>query len=283
MNRSIDNLQEFGSLKVTLLGIAGDMETIFDVTPALKKLDQLDGLAKEEHAETTAPTQQSKSQLQELVHIFEAEMGMITPMQSEELRILLFEDKYDFELIKLALREAVVNRKVSLNYIKAILRNWRNDGLMSTQAVEQRKENVLKPRKTIKILIFISRWMGPGTENNMLSKKRFLEALDIIVAMFPEAHGELEWETPFQLLIATILSAQATDKGVNKATPGLFAKYPDPESLAQADIADVEQCIRTIGLYKTKAKNIVKTSQMLVENFNSELPRDKSYYKPCRV
>ncbi|MGL4247702.1 MAG: endonuclease III, partial [Lactococcus garvieae] len=109
----------------------------------------------------------------------------------------------------------------------------------------------------------------------MLSKKRFLEALDIIVAMFPEAHGELEWETPFQLLIATILSAQATDKGVNKATPGLFAKYPDPESLAQADIADVEQCIRTIGLYKTKAKNIVKTSQMLVENFNSELPRDK--------
>ena len=71
--------------------------------------------------------------------------------------------------------------------------------------------------------------MGPGTENNMLSKKRFLEALDIIVAMFPEAHGELEWETPFQLLIATILSAQATDKGVNKATPGLFAKYPDPE------------------------------------------------------
>src|SRR5699024_7392112 len=118
----------------------GDMETIFDVTPALKKLDQLDGLAKEEQIETTAPTQQNKNQLQELVNIFEAEMGMITPMQSEELRILLFEEKYDFELIKLALREAVVNRKVSLNYIKAILRNWRNDGLMSTQAVEQRKE-----------------------------------------------------------------------------------------------------------------------------------------------
>lgn len=140
VNRSIDKLQDFGSLKVTLLGIAGDMETIFDVTPALKKLDQLDGLAKEEQIETTAPTQQNKNQLQELVNIFEAEMGMITPMQSEELRILLFEEKYDFELIKLALREAVVNRKVSLNYIKAILRNWRNDGLMSTQAVEQRKE-----------------------------------------------------------------------------------------------------------------------------------------------
>ena len=100
--------------------------------------------------------------------------------------------------------------------------------------------------------------MGPGTENNMLSKKRFLEALDIIVAMFPEAHGELEWETPFQLLIATILSAQATDKGVNKATPGLFAKYPDPESLAQADIADVEQCIERLDFTKQKRRILSK-------------------------
>jgi DnaD and phage-associated domain len=135
VNRSIDNLQTFGSLKVTLRGTASDMETIFDVTPALKRLDQLSGLTKESESPV-----QNKSQLQELVNIFESEVGMVTPMQSEELRILLFEDKYDFELIKLALREAVVNRKVSLNYIKAILRNWRNDGLMSTQAVEQRKE-----------------------------------------------------------------------------------------------------------------------------------------------
>ena len=61
----------------------------------------------------------------------------------------------------------------------------------------------------------------------MLSKKKFLEVLAIIADMFPEAHGELDAETPFQLLIAVILSAQATDKGVNKATPALFAKYPD--------------------------------------------------------
>lgn len=109
----------------------------------------------------------------------------------------------------------------------------------------------------------------------MLNKKRFLEAFALIEQMFPEAHGELEWETPFQLLIATILSAQATDKGVNKATPALFAAYPDAEKMANADIADVENYVKTIGLYRTKAKNIVRTAQMLTEEFGGELPKDK--------
>ncbi|MEG2255014.1 MAG: tyrosine-type recombinase/integrase, partial [Vagococcus sp.] len=77
------------------------------------------------------------------------------------------------------------------------------------------------------------------------------EALEIIEEMFPQAHGELNWETPFQLLIATILSAQATDKGVNKATPALFAAYPDAETMAEASVEDIEQKIRTIGLYNT--------------------------------
>jgi endonuclease-3 len=110
----------------------------------------------------------------------------------------------------------------------------------------------------------------------MISKKRFLEALEIIDEMFPEAHGELNWQTPFQLLIATILSAQATDIGVNKATPALFAHYPDAESLAKADLTDVESYIRTIGLYHNKAKNIIKTARMLVDwGYTKELPKDK--------
>lgn len=109
----------------------------------------------------------------------------------------------------------------------------------------------------------------------MISKKKFLEALQIIDKMFPDAHGELNWETPFQLLIAVILSAQTTDKGVNKATPKLFAQFPDAESLAKADLTAVEDCIRTIGLYRTKAKNIVKTAQMIVTEFNGRLPKDK--------
>lgn len=109
----------------------------------------------------------------------------------------------------------------------------------------------------------------------MISKKKFLEALEIIKQMFPEAHGELHWETPFQLLVATILSAQATDKGVNKATPMLFEHFPDAASLAKAHLSEVEKYTRTIGLYHTKSKNIVKTAQMLVSDYNSELPRDK--------
>lgn len=110
----------------------------------------------------------------------------------------------------------------------------------------------------------------------VLSKKRFTEVLDIIADMFPEAHGELTSDTPFQLLIAVILSAQATDKGVNKATPALFAAYPDSKSLAQAAVSDVERLIKTIGLYRSKAKNIIRTAIMIEEDFGGQIPQDKA-------
>ena len=84
----------------------------------------------------------------------------------------------------------------------------------------------------------------------MLGRKRVNEALALMGKMFPDAHGELEWETPFQLLVAVILSAQTTDKAVNKVTPGLWARYPEIEDLASANLNDVEMCLRTIGLYK---------------------------------
>lgn len=89
---------------------------------------------------------------------------------------------------------------------------------------------------------------------------------------YPEALCELDHETPFQLLIATILSAQATDVGVNKATPGLFAVFPDAESLAEAGQEDVELLINSLGLYRNKAKSIIKCSQQLIELHNGELP-----------
>ncbi|WEV60263.1 endonuclease III [Streptococcaceae bacterium ESL0729] len=108
-----------------------------------------------------------------------------------------------------------------------------------------------------------------------IGKRKFREVMDIIAQMYPEAHGELVADTPFQLLIATILSAQATDKGVNKATPALFAKYPDAKSLAAADVSDVEALIKTIGLYRTKAKNIVAASKKLIADFGGEIPLDK--------
>jgi endonuclease-3 len=99
----------------------------------------------------------------------------------------------------------------------------------------------------------------------MLSGKRTVEALNRMELMYPDAKGELDHETPFQYLIAVILSAQATDVSVNKVTPGLFASYPTAKDLAKASLEDVISKIRTIGLYKNKAKNIIKTSQMLVE------------------
>jgi endonuclease-3 len=109
----------------------------------------------------------------------------------------------------------------------------------------------------------------------MISKTNFLKALDIIGQMYPDAKGELNADTPFQLLIAVILSAQATDKGVNKATPALFEAYPDADSLAQASLEDVEDKIRTIGLYKTKAKNIIRTAQMLIADYDGQIPLSK--------
>ena len=100
----------------------------------------------------------------------------------------------------------------------------------------------------------------------MLGRKRVNEALALMGEMFPNAHGELEWETPFQLLVAVILSAQTTDKAVNKITPGLWARYPEIEDLASANLDDVEMCLRTIGLYKNKAKNNASADAQGVNN-----------------
>ncbi len=135
VNQAIDRLAKFGTMKVALLERDGEMETFFDTRPAFQKLDQLVTTGS---SELTQP-QQEEGQLKTLVSMFEAEMGMISPVQMEELRAWLFEEHYDFQLIQQALREAVLNRKVSLNYIKAILRNWKNDGVTSLHDVEEKQ------------------------------------------------------------------------------------------------------------------------------------------------
>lgn len=106
-----------------------------------------------------------------------------------------------------------------------------------------------------------------------IGKVRLKKIMAIIADMFPEAKGELEWEKPYQLLIAVILSAQTTDKAVNKVTPFLWAKYPNLEDLASANRTDVELILKSIGLYKTKARNIIKTAQILVDNYNGQVPK----------
>ena len=90
--------------------------------------------------------------------------------------------------------------------------------------------------------------------------------------LYPDAHCELNYDSIFHLLIAVMLSAQTTDNSVNKVTPILFEKYVTPLDLANANLEDVENIIRSIGLYKNKAKNIIATSKMLVEKYNSIVP-----------
>lgn len=100
------------------------------------------------------------------------------------------------------------------------------------------------------------------------------EILDEIYILFPNAHCELNYNNIFELAVATILSAQTTDKSVNKVTPNLFSKYPNPMELANAKEEDVLQIIKSIGLSKTKSKNIVAFSKKVHEQFNDVVPND---------
>lgn len=94
-----------------------------------------------------------------------------------------------------------------------------------------------------------------------------------LARLYPTPRTALDYDTPWQLIIAVSLSAQTTDKKVNEATPGLFAVYPDAQSLAKAELSDVEDRIKTIGLYKGKAKRAIAAAQMLIDDFDGEIPK----------
>ncbi len=89
---------------------------------------------------------------------------------------------------------------------------------------------------------------------------------------YPDAHCELDFTSPFELLVATVLSAQTTDVRVNMVTPTLFAKYPAPADLAAADREDVESIIQSTGFFRAKTHAIVGLSQAIVERFGGEVP-----------
>ena len=109
----------------------------------------------------------------------------------------------------------------------------------------------------------------------MLSKTKTIEAVQTMGDLFPDAHCELNHRNAFELLIATILSAQATDVGVNKVTPKLFERFPTPSRLATASEEAVIECIQSLGLYRSKAKNIRLCAQQLMERFNGEVPQTR--------
>ena len=98
------------------------------------------------------------------------------------------------------------------------------------------------------------------------------EILDVIEEIFPNAKCELHHESPFQLLVAVVLSAQTTDESVNKVTPALFKAYPTSKEMARATISNIEPYIRRIGLYRNKARSISALSKDLEAKFNGVVP-----------
>jgi len=104
-------------------------------------------------------------------------------------------------------------------------------------------------------------------------RQRALEILLRLKRLYPEATCSLDYETPVQLLVATILSAQCTDERVNKVTPALFARFPDAEALAGADPVELENLIRSTGFYRNKAKHILGACQKIVREFGGQVPQ----------
>ena len=103
--------------------------------------------------------------------------------------------------------------------------------------------------------------------------QRALEVLIQLKRLYPDAPCTLNYETPVQLLVATMLSAQCTDERVNRVTPGLFERFPDASSLADADLDVLESVIRPTGFYRNKAKNIRAACQRLVSQYGGEVPQ----------
>lgn len=109
-----------------------------------------------------------------------------------------------------------------------------------------------------------------------LSKAEIQTVFERFRAANPEPKSDLEYGSPFQLLVAVVLSAQATDKGVNVATRKLFPAAPTPEAIVSLGVAGVEDMIKTIGLFRAKAKNVVALSHLLLEKHGGEVPNDRA-------
>ena len=103
-------------------------------------------------------------------------------------------------------------------------------------------------------------------------KARLLKIIEVLEAEYPKAKTALHYRSPLEILVATILSAQCTDKRVNLVTQALFKKYRTVEDYANAHLGELEQDIRSTGFYRNKAKNIKNSGRMLVEKFDSQVP-----------
>jgi len=94
----------------------------------------------------------------------------------------------------------------------------------------------------------------------------------ILTKTYPNVRCELNYKTPYQLLVATVLSAQCTDKRVNQTTPALFKKYPNPKKMAEAEMKDIQRLVKSTGFYRAKAKNIKSLSSKIITEFDGKVP-----------
>jgi endonuclease-3 len=118
----------------------------------------------------------------------------------------------------------------------------------------------------------VVRALDVSAESPVALKRRARKINRELAERFPDAHCELDFTTPLELAVATILSAQSTDKGVNQVTPTLFRKYPDAAAYAAADRAELEQLIHSTGFFRNKTTTLIKLGAKLVEDFDGEVP-----------
>ena len=109
-----------------------------------------------------------------------------------------------------------------------------------------------------------------------MTKNEAIEVVEILKKTYPNAKCSLNFETPFEMLVAVMLSAQCTDERVNLTTPNLFKKYNTPEKMMNINLKELEEIIHPCGFYKNKAKNIIAASKMIVEKYNGKVPEDEN-------
>lgn len=107
----------------------------------------------------------------------------------------------------------------------------------------------------------------------MKTRKEAIKIIECLKLAYPDATCSLDFTTPFEMMISVMLSAQCTDERVNKTTPNLFCKYNTPEEMVKVDIKELEEIIHPCGFYKNKAKNIILASEMIIEKYGGEVPK----------
>lgn len=115
-----------------------------------------------------------------------------------------------------------------------------------------------------------------GNLRNATTRRSVRDTYEKLALAHPDAHCELDHTSPFELVVATALSAQSTDVQVNRVTPDLFKKFPTPEKLARAEQAEVEECVNRLGMFRQKAKNLIGLAKKLVSEHGGEVPADQA-------